>query len=73
MTRFRVGDLLDDVRPLLVVSQELGTPTLYVSRPVYDEIAALRRFDTDRGNPLLVLGAELRADDGLAPGEVRVE
>lgn len=68
-----IGDLLDDVRPLLVLSQAVGSPTLFVSRACYDEIAALRRFDTDRGNPLLVLGAELRCDEALAPGEVRVE
>lgn len=70
----RIGELLDDVRPLIVLSATVGAaPTLYVDRDAYEEIAGLRRFDTDRGNPLLVLGAELRPDDRLARGEVRVE
>lgn len=70
----RLAALLDDLRPLVVLSQSLGTgPVVHVAPAVYLQIAELRCFDTARGNPLLVLGAELRPDESLRPGEIRVE
>lgn len=45
--------------------------TLHVHPRVYERIAWARRAELARGNPLVVLGLELQADDVVPPGEAR--
>jgi hypothetical protein len=69
-----VARLLDEARPLIVARQGFGRPVvLHVSVEVYESLARLRAFDTVRGNPLLVMGAELVRDPTLHGAALTVD
>jgi hypothetical protein len=58
-----LAPLLDDARSQIVERQSArGAIRLHVSPAIYQALAQLRAFDLARGNPLLLLGAEVVAD-----------
>lgn len=69
-----IASLLDDARPLIVAHQRSGlTIRLHVPPDLYDNLTMLRAYETRRGNPLLLLGAEVVPDSTCLAGEFKVD
>ena len=72
--RVALAALLDDARQQIVKRQSPGRQVvLRVPTATFDALAALRSFDLARGNPLLVLGAQVIEDPRMAEGLFAVE
>lgn len=66
--------LLDDARSSIVELQSPGAVIrLRVPPATFDALVRLRGFDLERGNPLLVLGAEVIVDPSLEDSRFSVD
>ncbi len=66
-----LAKLLDELRPLIVVSRARGEHPRYIAlgQSAYDAVEAVKGADRKRGMPMIVLGLEIvRAGEaGAAP------
>ena len=63
----QINAVIDAACPSLAVMSDANRlpETIYVNPALFDEVARIRRYETDNGFPLMFLGMRLAADPRL--------